>query len=142
MCTDKKAEQTNDITQGIHHLGLTVADVEEASSFFTDTLGYSRLGKNEEYPAIFVSDGTNMLTLWQTQNKESQRGFDHKNQIGLHHFCVKIKSSDAFTELHNKLLTDDKVTIEFGPEPFGDSDMQHIMCEILGGLRIEFIADK
>ena len=142
MCAGTKTEQSDNITQGLHHLGLTVPDVEEASSFFVDTLGYSRLGKNEEYPSIFVSDGTNMLTLWQTENKETQCDFDHKNQIGLHHFCIKIKSTEAFETLHQKLLADDKVNIEFGPEAFGDSTLQHIMCEILGGLRIEFIAES
>ena len=111
-------------------------------TFFVDTLGYSRLGKNEVYPAIFVSDGTNILTLWQTESKEKQCDFDHKNQVGLHHFCIKIKSTEAFNDLHQKLLADEKVTIEFGPEAFGDSTLQHIMCEILGGLRIEFIAES
>ena len=141
MCAVTNKTEAKAITEGLHHLGLTVPDVEEASSFFVDTLGYSRLGKDEEYPSVFVSDGANMLTLWQTQDEALQRDFDHKNQIGLHHFCIKIKSTEAFNELNKKLIADKNVTIEFGPEAFGDLPLQHIMCEILGGLRIEFIAD-
>ena len=81
MCAVTNKTEAKAITEGLHHLGLTVPDVEEASSFFVDTLGYSRLGKDEEYPSVFVSDGANMLTLWQTQDEALQRDFDHKNQI-------------------------------------------------------------
>jgi len=141
MCSDTSAAPSTNITQGIHHLGLTVANVEEATAFFIDMLGYSKVGANEAFSAVFVSDGTTMLTLWPTANKEKQRDFDHKNQIGLHHLCIKVESKVAFELLNEKLLTDKNVKIEFGPGQFGATDLQHTICEVLGGIRIEFIAE-
>ena len=33
-------------TQGIHHLGLTVANVLEAAKFFVDILGFEQVGES------------------------------------------------------------------------------------------------
>lgn len=55
---------TSAVTSGIHHLGLTVSDLEQSAAFFVDILGWTEVRRNEEYPAIFVSDGSVMVTLW------------------------------------------------------------------------------
>jgi len=52
-------------TQGVHHVGLTVPDLPGAVRFFIDTLGFAQIGEKPDYPAVFVSDGTTMITLWQ-----------------------------------------------------------------------------
>ncbi len=51
------------ITKGIHHIGLTVSKLEESANFFTSLLGWKEVRRNEEYPAIYVSDGNIMVTL-------------------------------------------------------------------------------
>ena len=51
------------ITEGAHHIGLTVPDYEAARDFFVDVLGFDEIGSKPEYPAIFVSDGSLMLSL-------------------------------------------------------------------------------
>ena len=56
------------MTQGIHHVGLTVADVAGARHFFEDALGCARVGEKPDYPAAFVSDGRVMITLWQAES--------------------------------------------------------------------------
>lgn len=46
------------LTQGVHHVGITVPDVNATTAFFVDALGYSQVGENPEYPAAFISDGS------------------------------------------------------------------------------------
>jgi catechol 2,3-dioxygenase-like lactoylglutathione lyase family enzyme len=56
---------TNALTRGAHHIGLAVPDLDTATRFFCDALGFSVAGERPDYPARFVSDGTVLLTLWQ-----------------------------------------------------------------------------
>ena len=129
----------NAVTQGAHHIGLTVPNLDATRSFFIDTLGFQQVGEKPEYPAVFVSDGTTMITLWQAADPASAVPFDRKNVIGLHHFALRV-SGDALSGLHEKLQATDGVDIEFAPESLGGGDIRHMMCSIPGGIRMEFIA--
>lgn len=128
------------ITQGAHHIGLTVPDLAKTRAFFLDTLGFSQVGEMPDYPAVFLTDGSTMITLWQAENPNKAVAFDRKNVIGLHHFALKVGSADALEALHKKLKTVDGVQIEFAPEPLGGGPASHMMCAIPGGIRTEFIA--
>jgi catechol 2,3-dioxygenase-like lactoylglutathione lyase family enzyme len=128
------------ITTGAHHIGLTVPDLMATRNFFVDTLGFRQVGERPDYPAIFVSDGSIMLTLWQTVDPEKATPFDRKNNIGLHHFALKVENLEALNALHQTLLSTTGVEIEFAPEPLGSGPIQHMMCYIPGGIRLEFIA--
>ena len=128
------------ITEGIHHLGLSVLDITKTSAFFINVLGYKQVGEVADYPAIFVSDGSTMLTLWQLEPTADVVSFDRKKNAGLHHFALKVKSHAVLDQLHNTLQSLEDVDIEFAPLPLGDSPMRHMMCIIPGGLRVEFIA--
>ena len=56
-------QETNGaITQGAHHIGLTVPNLEQTRNFFVETLGYDQVGEVPDYPAVFLSDGKLMLT--------------------------------------------------------------------------------
>ena len=127
-------------TLGIHHLGLTVPELAKTRAFFVDTLGFAQVGEIPDYPAVFLSDGTIMLTLWQAKNPASAVPFDRMNIIGLHHFALTVENADALEALHRKLSTTDGVEIEFAPEPLGGGPTKHMMCTIPGGIRTEFIA--
>lgn len=127
------------LSQGIHHLGLTVPDVKTASEFFIDGLGFKQVKEVPAYPAIFVSDGVIMLTLWQAENPEHAIDFNRKTNIGLHHFALRLAESVELTELHEQLSKRDDVTIEFAPEALGQSGLQHMMCRIPGNIRLELI---
>lgn len=128
------------ITRGAHHIGLTVPDLAATRAFFIDTLGFSQLGEVPDYPAVFLTDGTTMITLWQAENPAAAIPFDRKNVIGLHHFALKVDDADALVELHAKLKAADDVEVEFAPEPLGSGPTQHMMCFLPGGIRMEFIA--
>ena len=128
------------LTQGAHHIGLTVPDLAKTHAFFLDTLGFSQVGEVPDYPAVFLTDGSTMITLWQAENPDRAVAFDRKNVIGLHHFALKVGNADALEALHEKLKTVDGVQIEFAPEPLGGGPARHMMCAIPGGIRTEFIA--
>ena len=127
-------------TKGAHHIGLTVPDLGKTRAFFLDTLGFTQLGEVPDYPAVFLTDGTTMITLWQAKNPATAVPFDRKNVIGLHHFALNVDGADALDELHGKLENADGVEIEFSPEPLGGGPTRHMMCSIPGGIRMEFIA--
>jgi catechol 2,3-dioxygenase-like lactoylglutathione lyase family enzyme len=127
-------------TRGVHHVGLTVPDLAAARGFFVDTLGFAQVGERPDYPAVFVSDGTVMITLWQAVDPERAVAFDRKNVIGLHHLALLVESQQALDALHARLAASGGVHIEFAPEPLRGGPVRHMMCAIPGGVRIEFIA--
>ena len=131
---------SNAATQGAHHIGLTVPNLEETKAFFIETLGYAQVGERPNYPAVFVSDGAIMITLWQVSDSATAIAFDRKYVIGLHHLALKVESRAALDVLHRKVAAAAGVTIEFAPENLGDGPATHMMCTIPGGIRMEFIA--
>ncbi len=92
-----------------------------------------------DYPAVFLSDGAIMITLWQAADPASAVAFDRKNVIGLHHLALTV-DADAIDGLCDKLNDAAGVKIEFEPEPLGDLPVRHMMCSIPGGIRVEFLA--
>ena len=128
------------ITQGSHHLGLTVPDIRATRNFFVDVLGFEQVGEVPDYPAIFVSDGTIMLTLWQAIDPDNATPFDRKSNIGLHHFALKVDNLETLKSIHQTLLNTTKVEIEFAPEPLKGLPAHHMMFYIPGGIRMELTA--
>lgn len=132
--------KTNAKTLGVHHVGLTVADIDQTREFFVEVLGFEQVGEKPGYPAVFVSDGSTMLTLWQAESPELANAFDRKGTIGLHHLALRVPNKKSLEALHQQLLGLDDVRIEFAPEPLGATDRHHMMTRIPGGLRVEFIS--
>tara|TARA_R110002167_G_scaffold57368_1_gene162454 strand:+ start:766 stop:1200 length:435 start_codon:yes stop_codon:yes gene_type:complete len=133
------AETTTVNTLGIHHLGLNVPDIKQTAAFFIEQLHFKQVGEKPDYPAIFVSDGAVMLTLWQVNDLSKMVAFDHKQNVGLHHFALKVANIEALQRLYQQLVLLDDVEIEFAPEPLGNLPIQHMMCFIPGGIRLELI---
>jgi len=130
----------NAATKGAHHIGLTVPDLARTRAFFLDTLNYSQVGEVPDYPAVFLTDGTTMITLWQATNPDTAVPFDRKNVVGLHHLALSVENGDALDALHRTLNATDGVEIAFAPEPLGAGPAKHMMSTIPGGIRVEFIA--
>ena len=131
---------TNPVTRGAHHVGLTVPDLKAAQEFYVDTLGFKVLGEVPDYPAVFLTDGGTMITLWQAADLQNAIAFDRKNVIGLHHLAFKVDGDEALDQLYSKLQTTRNVEIEFAPEALGDGPTRHFIISMPGGIRIEFIA--
>lgn len=127
-------------TRGIHHVGLTVPDLQAARTFFTEALGFQQVGEVPDYPAAFVSDGSVMLTLWQAKDPPRAVPFDRKNGIGLHHLAFQIATDTTLETLHAELSLRTDVSVEFAPEALGKSATRHMMLRIPGNIRLELIA--
>ena len=125
------------LTQGTHHIGLTVSRLEESANFFTSLLGWHEVRRNEEYPAIFVSDGKIMLTLWAIKEQPANAFSKNKN-VGLHHVAFQVESEDGLNRIH-KTLTENGISIEFAPELLRQGPAKHMMCYDPSGIRVEFI---
>ena len=125
------------ITKGSHHIGLTVSKLEESAEFFTSLLGWKVVRRNEEYPAIFVSDGSIMVTLWATKEQPSSQ-FNKNKNVGLHHVAFKVESESDLNDIHEKLLSNG-VKIEFSPEQLGQGPAKHMICYEPSGIRVEFV---
>lgn len=127
-------------TRGVHHVGLTVPDITKTRHFFLEALGFEQVGEVPEYPAVYLSDGTVMLTLWQAADPGKAIPFDRRNCIGLHHLALRIARDQTLEGLHHRLEGFPDVAIEFAPEPLGQSGLHHMMCTVPGGVRLELIA--
>ena len=125
------------ITKGAHHIGLTVSKLEQSASFFTSILGWKEVRRNDEYPAIFVTDDSIMITLWQTKEEPSNQ-FNRKKNVGLHHVAFRVQKERDLERIHEKLIKSG-IEIKFSPELLKDGPAKHMMCYDPSGIRIEFI---
>ncbi|MBE9138169.1 VOC family protein [Nodosilinea sp. LEGE 07088] len=128
------------MTQGAHHIGLTVPSINATRDFFVNVLEFKLVGEKPDYPAYFLSDGTLMLTLWQAADPALATPFDRRNNLGLHHFALKVEGLETLHSLHQTLAAAEGVQIEFAPEPLGAGPTHHMMLSIPGGIRMELIA--
>jgi catechol 2,3-dioxygenase-like lactoylglutathione lyase family enzyme len=124
-------------TNGAHHVGLTVPNLEGASHFFIDALGFEQVGEVPDYPAVFLSDGSIMITLWQAESPDAAVPFDRRKNIGLHHLALRATD---LSDLAAELAVRNDVDIEFEPEGLGNTGISHMMCRIPGNIRLELIA--
>lgn len=137
LCLNGMKIMNKPITKGAHHIGLTVSKLEESANFFIFLLGWKEVKRNEEYPAIYVSDGSIMLTLWAIK-EEPPIQFNRRKNIGLHHVAFNVENEDDLNMLH-KRLADNGIKIEFAPERLGQGPARHMMCYEPSGIRVEFI---
>ena len=134
------AHKATPATLGVHHVGLTVPDIAATRAFFVDVLGFEQVGERPDYPALFVSDGTVMITLWQASDPGTATAFDRKNVIGLHHLALLVADQAGLDQLHQRLTAAPGVVIEFAPQALRGGPVRHMMCAIPGGVRLELIA--
>jgi len=132
-------KNTQTMTQGLSHLGLTVSKLEKTTAFFTETLGWKLAGEKPAYPAKFVTDGNMFITLWQVENVNSLVNFDRKNNVGLHHLALSVSSEENLNILHDRFKKIEELIIEFGPELNGQGPTIHMMIREPSGNRIEFV---
>lgn len=127
------------MTCGVHHVGLSVPDVEAAWHFFCDALEWKLLGKNEKYPAAYVTDGQTTLTLWQVNDPATAVPFDRRANVGLHHLALAVADEAALVSAFERVSRYPGVTIEFTPGPaYAGSPRNHFICAMPGGPRLEF----
>jgi catechol 2,3-dioxygenase-like lactoylglutathione lyase family enzyme len=130
---------TGKLTCGVHHVGLTVPDLDQARSFFCDVLGFDEVGGVPDYPSIFVTDGAILLTLWRTADPASARAFDRRTNIGLHHLSLAVANDAALDDVWARVSAHPEVVIDVTPGPIRpESSTRHFLVFIPGGIRLEF----
>ncbi|RZF66385.1 VOC family protein [Sphingomonas populi] len=130
---------TDKLTRGVHHIGLTVPDLDEARAFFCGVLGFDEVGGVPDYPSIFVSDGAILLTLWRAADPLTARAFDRRGNIGLHHLSLAVADDAALDAAWEKVRARPGVVVDTAPGAVRpDSATRHFLIFIPGGLRIEF----
>ncbi len=130
---------TDKLTNGVHHIGLTVPDLDQARAFFCGTLGFDEVGGVPAYPSIFVSDGAILLTLWQAADPLTARAFDRRANIGLHHLSLAVADDAALDAAWERICAHPEVVVDVAPGPIRPgSATRHFLVFIPGGIRIEF----
>lgn len=127
------------ITQGVHHIGLTVSQLEPSADFFVTTLGWQEVRRDPGYPAIFVTDGKTMVTLWSCRETGPALAFDRLHNVGLHHVAFQVDSEATLQDVYERVLQDKRAQIEFAPELLRQGPARHMMCTEPSGIRVEFI---
>ena len=125
--------------EGIDHVGLTVTDLNASVEFFTTVLGYTLTGRDEDYPAAFLSNADSFITLWRASEPSKAKAFDRKNNVGLHHMALTVSSFTALDALYEKVKTVPGVIVEFSPELAYGGPARHMMIREPSGNRLEFV---
>jgi glyoxylase I family protein len=101
---------------GIHHLGLTVSDVERSAQWYEDVLGFERIGalgdSAAERQKIFLRHAGIGARLGLVQHRSSsKRPFD-ETECGLDHLAFAVSSRE---ELEDWALRLERLGVSFSP---------------------------
>ncbi len=102
-------------------------------------MGWKKEGEDTSYPAVFVSDGAMLLTLWQISDAKTTVKFSRKNNVGLHHLAFSAVSFEALEEIHQRVKDVKGVVVGFAPELAYGGPVKHMMIREPRCKRLEFI---
>ena len=128
-------------TSGVDHIGLSVRDLESTCRFFCDCLGWRLVGERPDYPAAFVSDGQQMVSLWRVESPDQAVAFDRRANVGLHHLALAVADRSELDALHERVASWPGVVAEFAPQLSGTGPKIHFIVREPSGIRIEFAFD-
>ena len=135
------ADESKTGTCGVDHVGLSVRDLASTRKFFCDCLGWRVVGERADYPAVFVSDGHDVVTLWQVESPSKAIPFDRRANVGLHHLALAVVDQIGLDTLYERVSNWPGVVVEFGPERSGAGPKIHFIVREPSGVRIEFAFD-
>jgi catechol 2,3-dioxygenase-like lactoylglutathione lyase family enzyme len=134
-------EYTTPATCGVDHVGLSVRNLDSTRRFFCDCLGWGVVGERPEYPAAFVSDGHQFVTLWQVEAPDGAVAFDRRANVGLHHLAFAVADRAGLDALYERVAAWPGIVVEFSPEFSGKGPKTHFIVREPGGIRLEFAFD-
>ncbi|MDF2683489.1 MAG: Glyoxalase/bleomycin resistance protein/dioxygenase [Brevibacillus sp.] len=120
------------LTNGVHHVGLSVTSLEASKEFFTEVLEFELLQYEAGHHA-YVTDGVTMITLWQTADQEAS-----VKVAGMHHLALSIKSVEVLRQIEER-MKQRKVRLQFGGIGVKGQEGGYIalFCYEPSGIRIE-----
>ncbi|MED4586779.1 VOC family protein [Brevibacillus choshinensis] len=95
------------LTNGVHHVGLSVTNLEASKEFFTEVLEFQLL-QHEAGHHAYVTDGVTMITLWQTAELEAS-----VKVAGMHHLALSVKSLEVLRQIEER-MKQRKINLQFG----------------------------
>mmetsp|Transcript_37416 Transcript_37416/g.72096 ORF Transcript_37416/g.72096 Transcript_37416/m.72096 type:complete len:138 (-) Transcript_37416:236-649(-) len=131
------AKKPASLIRGVHHIGLTVNDMDATLKFFIEVLGYSLKSHVPADPSYAVSNGKSMITLWHAN--ENARPFHRKKIVGLHHLALRVSSEAALNQLYDVISKYPGAKIEFGIEIMLLGPGKHFMFYEPSGNRMEMV---
>src|SRR5712675_2744078 len=135
------ADEFKTSTCGVDHVGLSVRDLVSTREFFCDCLGWRVVGERPDYPAAFVSDGHDIVTLWQVEVPDRAVAFDRRANVGLHHLALAVADRAGLDALYERVAKWAGVVVEFAPELSGKGPKVHFIVREPSGIRFEFVFD-
>src|SRR5260370_36438298 len=96
------ADELKTSTCGVDHVGLSVRDLVSTRKFFCDCLGWRIVGERPDYPAVFVSDGHDVVTLWQVSNPGGAVPVYRRANVGLHHLAAAVIAPAGLETPYNR----------------------------------------
>lgn len=127
------------LTSGVSHVGLAVSDIDASLAFF-QAVGFEKVGGSESYPSYFVTDGTSLITLWQTDDNATP--FNRRSNVGLHHLAIRVPTVQALQEIYHIVGLIKGVRIDgegaFAPQKLDGTPLTHTIVYEPSGNRIEF----
>jgi len=85
-------------TAGVHHVGLSVTNVERSKDFYMDLFGWKEVGADQKLGYVFLSDGKNTITPWH----QSQPGYN-RTHAGLHHLALAVNGIEELMRAEQML---------------------------------------
>jgi catechol 2,3-dioxygenase-like lactoylglutathione lyase family enzyme len=120
---------------------LSVRDLEGTHRFFCDCLGWHVVGERPEYPAAFVSEGHQIVTLWRVRAPQQAVAFNRHTNVGPHHLALAVADREGLDTLYKRCANWPDIVVEFAPERSGKGPKIHFIVHEPSGIRIEFAFD-
>lgn len=119
------------MTKGVDHVGLSVKSLAATKDFFVEVLEFEVL-KYVEGEHAFVTDGTTMITLWQTAEEKA----DVKS-AGLHHLAFQVESLAVLRQIEER-MKQKNIRLQFEGIGVQEGGFISLFCYGPSGIRIEF----
>jgi glyoxylase I family protein len=101
---------------GIHHLGLTVSDVERSARWYQDVLGFERVGElgdaGAERQKIFLRHAGLDARLGLVAHRSSSRRPFDETESGLDHLAFAVSSREELERWARRL---EELGVRFSP---------------------------
>lgn len=95
---------------GIHHLGLTVRDVDASAAWYERVLGFEPVGRHEspdgERRKVFLRHGGFGIRLGLTQHRDNAGDAFDEARVGLDHLAFAVTDRQELDRWAARLTTD------------------------------------
>jgi catechol 2,3-dioxygenase-like lactoylglutathione lyase family enzyme len=78
----------------LHHVALTVSDLDQAQKFWTELLGLPLLMRTETFCAL-LTGADRLQALFLTTHEGTREGPFSEFTVGLDHVCLTVDSAEA-----------------------------------------------